>query len=101
MSTAAAVSESPTFAELLARGEVAQPELAAHLDGLDVEARVRECRALSGKLQKRLWDVCSGAAAFGLDDLLPPSLGDQVVIYAGKNSLAMFTHFQKRFRRFE
>lgn len=100
MSTSAAtLSNAATFAELLARDGVTQPDLAAHLDALDPDARARECRALSGKLQKRLWEVCAGAPAFTLEDLVPQSLGDKQVIYAGKNSLAMFTHFEKRFVR--
>src|SRR5271154_2504189 len=99
MSTSAAVSmEKTTLAGLLAAGEMTQPQLAAHLDSLDADGRVREIRALSGKLQKRLWEVCAGAPAFTLEDLVPPSLGDgQTVIYAGKNSLGAFTEFQKRF----
>jgi hypothetical protein len=99
MSTAAAVSASVTFADLLAREGVKQPDLAAHLDALDTDARVRECRALSGKLQKRLWEACAGAPAFTLDDLVPQSTGDKQIIYAGKNSLALFSHFEKRFVR--
>jgi hypothetical protein len=79
---------------------VTQPQLAAHLDALDPEGRVREIRALSGALQKRLWEVCANAPAFTPDDLVPPSLGEgKTVIWAGKNSLAAFTLFEKRFAR--
>src|SRR5438067_271848 len=99
MSTAIAASTSATFADLLRKSHVTQSELAAHLDGLDAAGRVAECRALSGALQKRLWEVCQGAPAFGLDDLVPPSAGAEPVIFAGKNSLAMFNQFEKRFRR--
>ena len=100
MDTAAAVSTTITFADLLGRNDVKQADLAAHLDALDAVTRVAECRALSGALQKRLWAVCAGAPAFGLDDLVPPAAGAEAVIYAGKNSLAMFSWFEKRFRRF-
>lgn len=100
MSTAAAVSVSTTFADLLAREDTTQAQLAAHLDALDAEERVRQSRALSAKAQKRLWQVCASAPAFTLDDLIPSSIADgQTVIYAGKNSLAMFTIFEKRFTR--
>lgn len=100
MSTAAVASTSSSFAELLAESTTTQAQLATHLDALDGGERVRQCRALSGKAQKRLWQVCQGAAPFTLDDLVPPSIADgQPIIYAGKNSLAMFTHFEKRFVR--
>jgi hypothetical protein len=100
MTTAAAVSATTTFADLLAQDAITQPQLAAHLDALDSAERVRQCRALSGKAQKRLWQVCADASAFALDDLIPSAIADgQTVIYAGKNSLAMFTHFEKRFVR--
>src|SRR5439155_23625666 len=46
------------------------------------------------------WQGCAGAGTFTLDDLIPSAGPDgQTVIYAGKNSLAMFTHFEKRFVR--
>src|SRR5439155_1005398 len=46
------------------------------------------------------WQGCAGAGTFTLDDLIPSAIPDgQTVIYAGKNSLAMFTHFEKRFVR--
>src|SRR5579862_2638251 len=100
MSTAAAVSVSTTFADLLARGDTTQAQLAAHLDGLDAQERVRQSRGLSAKAQKRLWQVCADAPVFTLDDLIPSSIPDgQTVIYAGKNSLALFTIFEKRFTR--
>jgi hypothetical protein len=99
MTTAAVAETSTTLVSLLAGGAV-QPALGAHLDALDAAGRVREIRALSGKaLQKKLWDACADAPLFTLDDLVPPSVGEAQVIYAGKNSLAMFTHFEKRFCR--
>ena len=94
-----AVAASPaTFADLLHRSDVTQAELAAHLDALDAEERVRQCRALGKKEQKRLWQVCADAPAFTLEDLIP-STEPGTVRWAGKNSLALFTHFEKRFAR--
>jgi hypothetical protein len=85
---------------LLDGEKVTQADLAKHLDGLAPEERVNQIRTLGKKHQKRLWDVCKDAPAFTLEDLVPPSLGDgQTVIYAGKNSLGAFTHFEKRFQR--
>jgi hypothetical protein len=101
MSTTAAVaSSSVTLAQLIDSPDATQARLAEHLDALDSETRVRECRALSGKQQKRLWQICAGAPAFTLEDLVPPPLGEgRTVIYAGKNSLPAFTLFEKRFMR--
>ncbi|HEY7958309.1 MAG: hypothetical protein ACHQ17_06945 [Polyangia bacterium] len=100
METMAQTSSSSITLASLIDGGAAQPALAAHLDALDPAARVREVEALSGATQKRLWEACAGAPAFTLDDLVPPSVGEgQTVIYAGKNSLAAFTHFEKRFQR--
>jgi hypothetical protein len=100
MQTAAVTSQTQTLATLLSTEGVTQPQLAAHLDALDADGRVREIRALSGPLQKRLWEVCANAPAFTVDDLVPPSLGEgKTVIWAGKNSLAAFTRFEKHFAR--
>jgi hypothetical protein len=77
-----------------------QDALAAHLDGLGAEERVRQCRELSGKQMRRLWQAVAGAPAFGLEHLVPPSIPDgQTVIWAGKNSLPLFSIFEKRFAR--
>jgi hypothetical protein len=100
MNTAAVATQSTTLSDLLAASDVTQSQLAAHLDSLDAETRAREIRALSGKAQKRLWQVCAGAPAFTLDDLVPQSTPEgQTIIYAGKNSLPAFTWFEKRFQR--
>lgn len=100
MTRSAQAVESANLSQLLDNPGVTQPQLAALLDSLDAVGRVREVRSLSGKAQKRLWDVCKGAPAFTLEDLVPAALGEgQTVIYAGKNSLAAFTMFEKRFQR--
>jgi hypothetical protein len=94
----AVANSNATFADLLGRSDVTQAQLAAHLDGLDAEERVRQCRALGKKLQKRLWQVCADAPAFTLEELIP-STETGTVRWAGKNSLGVFTHFEKRFVR--
>lgn len=87
---------------MLARPDCTQPQLAAYLDGLDAAARLAESRALNGKEQKRLWEVCAGAPAFTAEDLVPTSVGvNKEVIWGGKNSLPAFKIFEKRFMRFE
>lgn len=74
--------------------------IAQHLDGLDHAARVQAIRAVNGKGQRQLWAATEVAGAVGLADLVPldqPPL--QPVRHFGKNSLPLFSHFEKRFCR--
>jgi hypothetical protein len=98
MTTAVMTESKVTLSTLLAGEGVTQAQLAAHLDALDVAGRVSEVRAVPAKLQKKLWQVCAGAPAFTLDELVPPATTG-TIIYAGKNSLPAFTIFEKRFCR--
>jgi hypothetical protein len=94
----AVASPNTTFADLLLRADVTQAQLAAHLDALDADARVDQCRALGKGKQRKLWEVCAAAPAFTLEDLIPQAATSEVR-WAGKNSLPLFTHFEKRFCR--
>lgn len=94
----AVANSNATFADLLGRPDVTQAQLAAHLDALDAEERVRQCRALGKAQQRRLWQVCADAPAFTIEDLIPSTATGEVR-WAGKNSLPLFTHFEKRFAR--
>jgi hypothetical protein len=97
----AVAHSTASLASLLASPDCTQPQLAAYLDGLDAAARLAECRALNGKEQKRLWEVCAGAPTFTAEDLVPTSVGEnKEVIWGGKNSLPAFRIFEKRFMRF-
>jgi hypothetical protein len=96
----AVANQAIHLSQLLGRSDVTQPELASFLDGLDAAGRLAQTRALSAKEQKRLWEVCKGAPALAPEDLVPTSLGEaKQVIWGGKNSLAAFTIFEKRFIR--
>ena len=98
MTTAAVVASSTTLTSLLQAEATTLAEVAAHLDALDAEGRVREIRDMPGRLQERVWQLAAEAAPFTLEDLVPPSETGQVIL-AGKNSLPMFTWFEKRFTR--
>jgi len=75
-------------------------ELAALLDGLGHEARVRWVRSVGRQDQKRLWQAAAGFLPLGLADLVPPTRADgETVRHFGKNTLPAFTHFEKRFCR--
>ncbi len=99
-------SESQSLAQLVSAGRPLS-EITAFLDGLDGAARVATCRAMPGRLQAALWKLCAGAPPVTVADMasvlvdgqeLPAEEG-QTVIWAGKNSLPLFTQFEKRFTR--
>jgi hypothetical protein len=74
--------------------------LGAWLDGLSPEARLAEVRALSAKEQAALFEAVRGLRPLALPDFVPvdmPALRE--VIHEGKNSLPLFSRFQKRFCR--
>ena len=75
--------------------------IAAYLDTLSRSDRLDAIRALSGpKLQARLYRAVEGAPRVSLADFVPPDAPPlREFIFEGKNSLAAFTTFQKRFCR--
>ncbi len=86
-------------ATLLAADPLDLAALAAALDGLDDQTRVPLVRSWDKKVQRKLWDACAGQATT-LDDFVPPGTEPGVeVIHAGRNSLPLFTTFEKRFTR--
>lgn len=100
MTTMAMAQETTTLAGLLRTPGVTAGALAAFLDGLDEAGRVREVQALPGGALKLLWAACAGALPLTLDEFVPPTLADGAMLtYAGKNSLPLFSLFEKRFTR--
>ncbi len=92
-------NDSERIALCLQSPSVDLEALASILDGLTLSARVSAVRSINGKAQARLWEASKGRGVT-IDEIVPPELGPDVeVIYAGKNSLPMFTHFEKRFCR--
>lgn len=72
------------------------------LDGLGHEGRVHTVRGWTKKQQSELFEVAKGHLPIGPDFLVPASVGSLVeVIHEGKNTLPLFTHFQKRFVKLE
>ena len=80
---------------------VVRDAIARFLDGLGAEDRRTAITALSGaRLQRRLYEAVAGAPRTTLADFVPPDAPPlREVIFHGKNSLAAFTLFQKRFCR--
>jgi hypothetical protein len=97
-STAASASAS-TLARLLQTGASAR-DIDAHLDALAPAARLEQVLAVSGRGVKRLYDAVAGGTPPSLEEMVPE--GHQGTrIFEGRNSLAAFTRFQKRFIRMD
>jgi hypothetical protein len=72
-------------------------DITAYLEGLNAADRLIECVGLSAVKQKRLWELASARPWPGEGELVPA--GQDTAVFAGRNSLRMFSHFQKRFAR--
>jgi hypothetical protein len=90
-------SSSTSLARLLQSGAGAR-EIEGHLDALSPAARLDEVLAVKGSAVKRLYEAVAGGPVPTLEELIPES-EKGVVIYEGRNSLPMFSRFQKRFVR--
>lgn len=74
--------------------------LSRFLDSLAHEERVEATRELGRNEQRRLWEAVEGFAPLGLADLVPAETpAGATVRHFGKNTLPVFTHFEKRFTR--
>jgi len=74
--------------------------LSKYFDDLKSEARVAEARSLTAKEQAALFDAAKGFKPLTIDDFVPPShQAFKPVIHYGKNSLPLFSIFEKRFCR--
>jgi hypothetical protein len=83
-----------TLSELLDRPASTGEDVAAHARGLAGARRLEECLSLSPARQKRLWDLARGVPP---EDGLLASSGAEV--FVGRNSLRLFSHFEKWFAR--
>jgi hypothetical protein len=74
--------------------------LAAALDASSHADRLREALSLSAREQALLFEAARGFRVISIDDFVPVSKGElSPVIHHGRNSLPLFTRFQKRFCR--
>jgi hypothetical protein len=74
-------------------------DVTRHLDALDPPERLRQVLAVKGKWVKALYDAAAGSPRVRLEEFVPTSTTGKTLIYEGRNSLALFTRFQKRFLR--
>ncbi|MFN7950465.1 MAG: hypothetical protein U0610_01980 [bacterium] len=87
-----------TLKELLANPGVRLAEVTKHLDGLSRSERILECMTLDRRAQERLWQIAEHSQPLDLDYLLPSSAEPlDPYPFEGKNSLPVFTRFQKVF----
>lgn len=88
-----------TILSMMTGRQIDIDELAQELERLDIPARVKAVRAISGRNHARIWDACAGRGTT-LEDLVPADYEPAVpVIHHGKNSLPAFNFFQKPFAR--
>lgn len=75
-------------------------KISVFLDALDHEQRVSAVRSLAARDQRLLWHAVDGFASVRLADMVPASFPAlKPVPHYGKNSLPLFTIFEKRFYR--
>jgi hypothetical protein len=99
--TSPETSQTTSLARLLTNGARAQ-EIARHLDALPYPERLREVLSVTGRAVGRLYDAVADAEPLTVDDVVPPSTPvGETVIWEGRNSLPLFSRFQKRFMRTE
>ena len=88
------------FLALLREDPVKPAEVAAFLDGLAPDERVAAIRGAGRGAQRRLYAAVEGHGTVRLADLVPPSRAPlETVRHFGRNTLPLFTHFEKRFCR--
>jgi hypothetical protein len=85
---------------LLRETPIKPADVARFLDALDATGRVEAIRALGRSEQRRLYAAVDGFLPVRLHDLVPPRVADFVTVrHHGKNTLPLFSHFEKRFCR--
>ena len=88
------------FRGLLSDTVIKPVEVAGFLDGLGHEERVAAVRAVGRGEQRRLYRAVEGFRPLRLVDLVPPATTDLTgVRHYGKNTLPLFSLFEKRFCR--
>lgn len=76
-------------------------QIQRHLDALDLSERLRQVLMVKRSGVKALYDRFESAPPATVDEFVPPSTTGKTVIYEGRNSLLLFSRFQKRFFRTE
>jgi hypothetical protein len=84
----------------LAERPIRPLEISDLLDGFTRDERVAVLRSLGRSEQRRIYEAVDGFRPLRLEYLVPPSVEDFTPVrHYGKNTLPLFTHFEKRFCR--
>jgi hypothetical protein len=97
--TSAGADAIHAFGDLL-RGDVDPVAVASLLDGLTHDDRVTAIRSVERREQRNLFEAVAGFRPLHLTDLVGSDVRDlRTVRHYGKNTLPLFSHFEKRFCR--
>jgi hypothetical protein len=97
MTAASSTSSASSLAGLL-QDKASAKEIESFLDGLSPSARLQQVLSITGSGVARLYHAVADAPVLSLEEFVPQSTKG-TLIYEGRNSLPMFTRFQKRFAR--
>ncbi|OGP59334.1 MAG: hypothetical protein A2V67_15875 [Deltaproteobacteria bacterium RBG_13_61_14] len=87
-----------TLAELLNRTDIKLAEVTQHLDQLSHDERIAQTVAINKAQQIKLWEIAENSKPLTFDYLAPPNAPAlKPFPFEGKNSLPLFTRFQKVF----
>jgi len=98
MTAASSTHGSSTSLAGLLDARAPQTEIERYLDGLSPAARLDEVLGITGSGVGRLYDAVLGAPTVTVEEFIPANT-QGTLIYEGRNSLAVFSRFQKRFHR--
>lgn len=100
MSTESGASAGAELVGRLRESTIKNVDIARLLDALTPDDRIVAIRSIGAKDQRKLYDAAQGFAPVRLVELVPPGTGNlETVRHYGKNSLPLFTEFEKRFSR--
>ncbi len=92
-------STRSTLREMVEQGAPAI-DMSSLLDDLSPERRIDQVLAVRGALIRRMYSLVGTGEPLGLDDIVPSSApAGSTITYEGRNSLPLFSRFQKRFTR--
>jgi hypothetical protein len=86
--------------QMLAIKPIDMDAVRAHLDSLSHDDRVAEIRTIGLRLQRDLFEAADGYMPLDVDHFTPKNVpSKQFVKHYGKNSLPLFSEFEKHFAR--
>lgn len=93
------MSQIAATLDALTASNLDREEAAGRFEEASPHDRVAITESIDAKTQARIWDACEGRSVTTAE-MVPPDFGARrPIIFHGKNSLPMFTRFQKRFCR--